>query len=195
MASDPKLHLTLEQYLELEANSHDGSRHEYQDGELFPVEAATPNHALISANLAAALHNKLRRGPCRVYGSSLIIKAGRRYAYPDLAVVCGAVEMMPQRDDVILNPVLLAEVLSPATGDFDRGTKFQLYRAIPSFREYLIVHQDELLVEQHIRQPNADWLMRQHRDPPGSFALHSVVPAIELALADIYEDVIWPAPG
>ena len=81
------------------------------------------------------------------------------YAYPVAAVVCPPVE--GESEDVISNPVLLVEILSPSTADFDRGGKFGHYRQIPSLKEYLVVWQDGPRVEQHQKTADGLWLLRE----------------------------------
>jgi Uma2 family endonuclease len=201
LASEPKRFLTIEQYLELEANSLWGERHEYEDGQIFPMGnpdapiEATVNHAAITANLLRHVGNKLdaAQSPSRAYTQNLIVKAGPRCAYPDLVVVCGKPQTLDDKDQVVLNPLLVAEVLSPGTEDFDRGRKFVDYRSIDSLREYLLVAQSEILIEQWIGGAGKPWqLTAEHRDPLASIALVSV-PGIEIPLSDIYENVTWPS--
>lgn len=199
MASESKPHWTLEQYLELERNSLWGERHEYEDGQIFPMGnhaapmQATVNHAEITANLLRHVGNKLEaaQSPCRPFTQNLIVKAGPRCAYPDLVVICGNPQTLDDKDEVVLNPLLVAEVLSPTTEDFDRGRKFASYRAIDTLREYLLVAQDQILIEQWIGGAGMPWqLLAEHRDPLASFRFF-ILPEIELSLANIYQNVTW----
>ena len=194
MSSEPKPYFTVDQYLAFQASCLNGERYEYEDGYLYPLDVAGPiearlNHAKIAGNLFRHVGNKLEEAkkPCRAYTQNLEVQAGPRYAFPDLIVTCGKEEFVRAHYDidVLANPLLLGEVLSPSTADYDRGGKFQRYRLLPSFREYLIVHQDRLLIEQHSKQENGDWLMHEHRDPLSPMALGSL-PGISLSLADIY---------
>ena len=86
------------------------------------------------------------------------VEATGMYAYPDVSVVCPPIE--GEADDVISNPLLLAEVLSPSTADYDRGGKFGHYRQIPSLREYLVIWQSEARVEHHQRAEQGHWILR-----------------------------------
>ena len=187
MAAEPKPYLTVERYLELDAISE--FRCEYENGRLYVIEAASQNHAQIAMNLSAHLFIGLQRTECRVFSQGRKVQAAEKITLPDLVVVCGK-QQTSFKDEVLLNPILLGEVLSPSTGDYDRGGKFERYRSIPSFREYLIVYQDKILVQQHIKQRNEDWLMRSHSDPLASIPLDSL-PGLEIPLAAIYENVTW----
>jgi len=79
-------------------------------------------------------------------------------------VICGEPQYFREQKDVVLNPLLIVEVLSPSTEDYDRGKKFELYRTIPSFREYLVVHQDRRHVEHYSKQDDGSWVLREYSD-------------------------------
>jgi Uma2 family endonuclease len=79
------------------------------------------------------------------------------YVYPDLMVVCGHVRLAENTTDVITNPVLIIEVLSPGTESFDRGRKFEYYRMVPSLKEYVLVSQDKPKIETYFRQDKNIW--------------------------------------
>ena len=127
-------------------------RHEYFAGEVFSQAGGTRKHSLIGSNVLRSIGNSLANRDCETHGSDMKIhvEATGYYAYPDVSVVCPPIQ--GDSDDVITNPILIVEVLSPSTADFDRGTKFDHYRQIPSLQEYLIFSQDEPHVEQR-REP------------------------------------------
>jgi Uma2 family endonuclease len=188
MASDPRSFLSPEQYLERERKAE--TRNEYSDGQVFPMEGTTRNHARITLNLASSLHQQLRGTRCNAYSQTLLVQAGKSFAYPDIVVTCGEEHFLDQQTDVLLNPVLIIEVLSPSTADYDRGGKFERYRTISSLREYVTVAQDQILIEQHIRQENG-WLLVEHRDPLGSWTA-AALQGVLTPIVDIYEKVNWP---
>jgi Uma2 family endonuclease len=158
-----KLTLTPAEYLAMERSSPE--KHEYYDGEVFAMAGASFNHNTIVGNAVTALNIALRDRPCRVCPSDLRIKipATGLYTYPDASVVCHRPVFEDDAADTLLNPQVIVEVLSDSTEDYDRGTKFKSYRSIASFGDYLLVSQDEVLVEHHVRQPDGSWLMREHR--------------------------------
>ena len=159
----PKRTWTPAEYLAMERSSLE--KHEYCDGEVFAMAGASEEHNLIVGNVVRELGNLLRRRPCKVYPSDMRVKipATGLYTYPDASVVCHRPVFDDDKTDILLNPQVIVEVLSEATEDYDRGTKFKNYRTIPSFVDYVLVSQTEVLVEHHLRQPDGSWLMREHR--------------------------------
>lgn len=182
-----KTRMTDEEYLAFERASPE--RHEFVDGEIFLMTGGTAAHSELGVNLAAAFKNRLRRGPCKVYSHDLRIqvRGHSRYFYPDLMVVCGG--LVPREDgikDTILNPSLIAEVLSPGTESMDRGTKLRSYRRIDSLRTYLLVSQHEPLIERYERAGDF-WAYTELRGLDATLKLES--PEIEIPLSEIFEDV------
>jgi Uma2 family endonuclease len=129
MASSPATFITPEQYLELDRKAERPS--EYYRGEIFPIEAATRAHSLIVTNLGRILGTILKDRPCEVHSSSLRLRAPTTglYTYPDVVVVCGEPLFADDHVDTLLNPLLLIEVLSRTTQDYDRGQKFYHYHS------------------------------------------------------------------
>lgn len=99
----------------------------------------------------------MRTRGCQVFPSDLKVRQGTRFFYPDVSAVCGELQFHDSVKDVVLNPSLIIEVLSPSTESYDRGMKFLTYQKIPSLQEYLLVHQDRMLVEQY-RRSEGSWL-------------------------------------
>jgi Uma2 family endonuclease len=178
--------LTPQEYLERERAAE--TRSEYYAGEMFAMAGASFAHVTIVLNLAAELRSNLKEKRCAVYPIDLRLAVGATglYTYPDVMVICGKPAVIDAHLDTVTNPVVIIEVLSPSTEGYDRGRKFELYRAIPSLMEYLTVSQDKIHVEIHTRQPDDTWLLRDVRDS-GPVKLQSI--EVELQLADIYEKV------
>ena len=132
-------------------------------------------HALLISNLCGEMRNALRGKPCRAISSELLFRSGsgRLYAYPDVLVFCGPVAVADDRKDVALNPIVVAEA-------FDRGKKAAEYRGTESVQQYLLVSQDEALVEVHTRDENG-WRLREVRGLDGVCVVES------LGMAGIYE--------
>jgi Uma2 family endonuclease len=160
---------------------------EYMDGEVYAFAGGSPRHNLIVANIIITLGTQLKGRPGKVYPSDLKVSVPtfKRFFYPDVSVVCGDDEVADDEQDVLLNPTLIVEVSSGSTAAFDRGKKFLSYQQIDSLQEYLLVSQDELLVEEYARQGNDRWLYTKVTGLEGSLTLPSV--NCELALKDIYD--------
>lgn len=177
--------VSVEQYLAADRTAE--SKSEYYDGVVYAMSGASLRHNLIVTNLITTLKNGLRGGKCRVYPSDLRVSTSRRrYFYPDVTVVCGSAETADERNDILLNPTLLVEVLSDSTAAYDRGRKFLSYQTIPSLKEYLLVAQDEPRIECYRRQAEG-WLYTQASSPDAAVSLESL--GIELPLAEIYEEI------
>jgi Uma2 family endonuclease len=189
VSSQPKSFLTPEEYLEHERQADHKS--EYLHGEVFAMAGGSPRHAWIIANLVGELRQQLKQRPCRVSSSDLRLRVSPTglYTYPDVMVVCGEPEFADDQKDTLLNPIAIIEVLSESTRDYDRGQKFQHYRALPSLVDYLIVGQDEPHIEHYVRQPEHRWLLAEFSGLAESISLQSI--GCVLALAEIYDKIEW----
>jgi len=185
MASLPKYDVSPEEYLALERKAE--FRSEYIDGVVYALAGGSERHSLMAANIIISLGGQLRSRPCRVYTSDLKVSTPnlQRFFYPDLSVVCGETKFAVDQKDVILNPILIVEVSSESTAAYDRGKKFLSYQQIDSLQEYLLVSQDEILVEGYARQGNDRWLYTKVAGLDGVLTLPSL--NCELALKDIYD--------
>jgi len=189
MASLPTTPLTEEQYLALEEQS--STKSEFHDGQMFAMAGGSPNHSLIASNMVVILHRQVPPG-CRTFNSDLRIKvaAARVYTYADCSVLCGEPQFSGSQRDALLNPLLLVEVLSPATEGYDRGKRFELYRTIESFREYLLVNQDRHRVEHYSKQEDGSWLLREHAGPDAAVVISRL--GVRIPLADLYASMFEP---
>jgi Uma2 family endonuclease len=179
--------LTEEEYLRIERAAFEKS--EYHDGQMFAMAGGTPNHSLLGSEAIFLLRGAIPRG-CRVFTSDqrIHIAGARTFSYADCLVVCGDPKFSSDQKDNLLNPLLIVEVLSPSTQDYDRGKKFELYRTIESFREYLIVHQDRRFVEHHSKQDDGSWVLREHSGTEGSVAIPCL--GLQISLADLYASAL-----
>ncbi len=144
-------------YVQLEANSP--IKHEYLAGQIYAMAGGTPEHAALAAVVTAKLASALEGGRCRVYSSDLrirVLKTGLA-TYPDVSVVCGPREVDPEDKNSVTNPTLLVEVTSKSTEEYDRGEKFDHYKAIPSLREVVLVSHREPSIEVRRRQDDGAW--------------------------------------
>jgi Uma2 family endonuclease len=187
MATDPKPRFSPDEYLALERQSE--SKNEYLAGEIFAMTGASRRHNLITGNVLAALHAQLRKGSrCEVYSHDMRVRvpATDLYTYPDVVVACGEPRFEDSELDTLLNPVLIVEVLSKSTEDYDRGTKFAHYRTIPSLSEYLVIAQGHIHVEHWIRELE-HWILTETDQLASTLELPSI--GCTLSLADVYDRV------
>jgi Uma2 family endonuclease len=180
------------EYLELEVVSD--IRNEYINGEIVPMTGGLPNHNQIAGNLYAALHFALKRQPYRVFitDQRLWIPDRNIYTYPDVMVVADPLILQEGRRDTIVNPLLIAEVLSKSTRNYDSDEKFSAYRTISSFREYLLLDQDKMQVKHYAKSDNAGsnrdrWIFTEYTEPTEIIPLASL--PLEILLTDLYDKV------
>ena len=108
--------------------------------------------------------------------------------YPDVSVACRPIQHHRGATDIVTNPVLVVEVLSPSTANHDRGSKFELYRQFPTLREYQLLHQKSIFAEHFSKSPDGSWVLREYRGEDATIAIPSI--QCELHLGSIYEDVM-----
>ncbi|MFP4009170.1 MAG: Uma2 family endonuclease [Spirulinaceae cyanobacterium] len=176
---------SLEEYFELEINAQ--TRHEYLDGAIIPMTGGTPEHNEIASILNAILRLGLKGQSYSIFiaDQRLWIPETRMHAYPDVMVASRPLQRQSGRNDTITNPVLVAEVLSNSTKAFDRGDKFAAYRTVPTLREYLLIDQYRLHLEQFTKTASNQWLFTEYDNPEDSISLVSV--SLEFNLQDLYE--------
>jgi Uma2 family endonuclease len=177
--------MTEAEYLAFERASE--TKHEYIDGHVYAMTGGSPAHNLITMYTAVSLANQLQGQPCAVYPSDMKIKANRDYVYADVSVVCG--DPQYQDKDILLNPIVVVEVLSPTTEQYDRGRKFQQYRQLESLQEYLLIEQDKPRIEHYLRQADNTWLLADAVGLDASLELPSI--GCTLKLADVYQKVTF----
>lgn len=157
MSAQPasQLLFTIEEYLEREEKAEYKS--EYYKGEPFAMASGTPCHSDIGGNIYHAFRKHLAGKSCRPYNTDMrvYIPILEYFTYPDVSVVCGKREFF--RDNALINPTVIVEVLSDSTEGYDRGTKFRLYSNISSLQEYVLVSQKERVVEVFRRNEQQRW--------------------------------------
>ncbi len=192
MSVEPHRRISIEDYLAAERRAE--TKSEYMDGEVFAMSGASREHNLIAVNVTASVHGQLKGRACETYAGDMRVHvpATGLYTYPDVTVVCGEPRFEDSEVDTLLNPTLLIEVLPPSTEGYDRGKKFAQYRMLESFREYVLVSQEEVRVEIFTRQDDGHWLLSEEAS-----RLEETVPlasiGCELRLADVYDRVIEPS--
>lgn|GEM_PF-16229 len=175
---------TIEEYLREEAISN--MKHEYYKGEIFLMSGAKADHNRIAGNLYVGLSERLKHSPCEVFNSDqrVYVEENTLFTYPDISIVCG--EPVFYKDDQynLMNPVVIIEVLSPSTQDYDMGGKFRLYRDLPSFAEYLLFDSRTILVRQFIKGNAGDWNPKEYNQLTDTVVFGAM--RVSLSLEEIY---------
>lgn len=183
---------TPEEYLAFERKAE--AKHEYLDGQIDAMAGASPTHNQICFNLAGELHQRIKGTSCIGYTSDQKIRTDLQdlFSYPDLTIVCGQPVFHDQQQDVILNPTVIIEGLSPRTESFDRSTKLERYQNISSLTDYILISQNRPCVEHYVRQKGKrQWLFTIETDPAAEIEITSI--KCKLKLDDIYDRVKFPS--
>ena len=180
--------ISAEEYLEHE-RAETEERHEFIDGWLIPVTGASYPHNLIVSNVNGLLRTELRSTDCRATTNDLrvALPSADTYAYPDGVVVCGEPELDEERLDMLYNPTVIVEALSPTTEGYDRGEKFARYRQLDSLQEYFLVAQDRPHLEHYVRQNDGSWRFTETDGLDAEIDLPTLDAA--LPLSEIYRDI------
>ena len=190
----PQTYLTPEEYITLERKAipdADTVRSEYVNGKIIGMSGSNWAHNLITGNIAAGLHARLRDSGCVVFANEMrvSIPSVKSYFYPDVGVVCEEPRFEDDVFDTLLNPIVIVEVLSPSTEAYDRGDKFAHYRQLQSLQEYILVSQDKVRVDHYVRHA-AQWILTDFQNLEQHLPLTSI--QCELPLQEIYERVSFP---
>lgn len=181
--------LTVEEYFAMDDASERPL--EYHNGELFPMVAATPQHSVILASVTISLGVRLKGGPCFLAGAPRVQTTASNYVYPDIAVICGGFKYSAESANAITNPTVIVEILSPTTADFDHGGKFALYSRLPSFTEYVLIAQDQAMVEVFYKESEVQWILRKYEGLNSIIKLGSL--GIEIPATEIYAGIEFQA--
>jgi Uma2 family endonuclease len=176
-----------EEYLQLEETAEYKS--EYIDGLIIPMAGGTTNHNRIALNVSTELNFAFKQQDYEVFMGDvrLWIPQHRIYTYPDVMVIVGEPIYWDNRTDTITNPIVIIEVLSESTAGYDREGKFQAYRTIPSFAEYVLIDQTRIYIEQYSKTAKKRWSLCEYDEEDESITLTSI--AFQISLADVYNKV------
>lgn len=182
-----KKKFTIQEYLEFEEASIE--KHEYYNGEIFEMPARRIPHNIISGNIAYLLKQGLKGKTCRIFGGSqrLFIPQNDFFTYPDISIVCGKAETKNDDNFNLLNPIVIIEVLSKSTRDYDMGGKFALFRDIISLKEYILVDSESLNVYAFRINEGGHWELQEYKQ------IEDVLPIkvldLTIPIVEIYEGV------
>lgn len=183
----PKRHYTPEEYLALEEEAEFKS--EYRDGEIVSVTGGTTNHNKIALNFAANLKFALREQDYDIYIGDvrLWIPRYRQYTYPDVMVIKGNPIYTGTSTTTVMNPLLIVEVLSKSTKNYDQGDKFLYYRSLPELKEYILIDQAKYHVIQHTKTNDRKWLLTEYESENIGVVLSSI--EVQIDVREIYDRV------
>lgn len=186
MSTQQQHFLTPEEYLAIEREAEYKS--EYFAGEMFAMAGAREPHNVIAMNTRGALWLQFRSRPCRSYGSDMRVHtASGLCTYPDISALCGEPRFEGDSRDILLNPTLIVEVLSPSTEAYDRGRKFEHYRSVASLNTYLMLASDHVQADLYVKEPDGRWLLTSAGNAEDVLKIETI--ARRLPLADLYEKV------
>jgi Uma2 family endonuclease len=181
---------TFEEYMTAEELSVE--KHEFHNGKRTTMAGASKPHSIINMSIGAAIINALNSiedDNTEVCSNDLkvFIPSINRAVYTDLTIVQG--EAVMKHKHVITNPTLLVEVLSDSTETYDRGDKFDNYKTLPSFKEYVLVAQNEPLVDVYYREnPDVnEWQLTRFEGLNAQIELRSI--GCILSMKDIYRRI------
>lgn len=181
-----KKEYTPEEYLALEEKAE--FRNEYENGEIVAMAGGSLNHARIISDIDGSFRNKLKKGWESVTTDVKVrVENYRKFYYPDVLVISGEPKFYQKRNDTIINPILIVEVLSDSTEAKDRGEKFAAYQTLEILQEYILVSQDKAKVEQFTRQTDGSWKYQATIGLKSKVCFPSI--EVELTLDEIYQRV------
>lgn len=176
---------TIKAYLQMERAAE--QKHEYYKGEIFGMAGASPKHNVVFKNLYGELVYQLKGNPRQPYGSDLRIHIPENtlFTYPDISIICGDIVNSDEDDDTAIRPLVLIEILSPATREYDRGTKFKLYRDIPSLKEYVMVDSESVNVEIFNINKDGHWQLDEYSKPDEFFTIRTL--GFQMKILEAYQ--------
>ena len=189
MSAETSPQFTHEEFLEHEV--HSNFRHEYKQGRVEMMAGGSHNHSQIITKAVRLLDTSLDGRDCYVNSEAMLvhIKSANMSTYPDTMVICGKPNFLDRRKNIVTNPIVIVEVVSPSTENYDRNEKFRAYQQLPSLKEYLLISQNEPLVEVFSRTDSGSWIRTEYRGLESSVKLESI--GVEIPLNKLYEKVDW----
>lgn len=187
MEKHAQKHYTVEEYLIYEETSE--FKNEYYNGEIFAMSGASIDHNRIITNLTVEFGNFFKNQSCEIFTSDmrLWIEAKKMFTYPDLMIVCDSPAFYPERRDTITNPLIIIEILSESTRNYDRGDKFMFYRSLPSFKEYILVDQYTTHIEHFYIGHDRKWTLIEYNNLNDKLILKQI--NFQIPLTNIYHNV------
>ncbi|MCW3116827.1 MAG: hypothetical protein JWM28_909 [Chitinophagaceae bacterium] len=178
--------ISPDEYLEMERVS--AEKHEYYDGFVVTMSSARLKHNQVAGNLFTEIGSYLKGKECQALPSAMRVSTANRdaYMYPDISVVCGEPRLEDNEFDILLNPSVVIEILSPSTQKNDKGYKLLHYKNIPSLKEYIMIHAARRFIEVVRKQPDGAWRFEDFSDPSGSFYIETI--GLTISFDDLYRN-------
>ena len=185
MTAAPRLRFTFRDYVQVDESSE--ARHEYLDGLILGMAGGTPEHARIAAAIVGSLGQQLTGKRCAVFSEALRVRSVTTgfAGYPDVTVVCGALQRDPENANTVTNPAVVVEVQSPSTAEYDAGEKLSHYRAIASIEHVVLVAHDAQRIDVWSREAAGEFTLRSY-GPSDAAALPAIGCALDVG--EIYRD-------
>jgi Uma2 family endonuclease len=184
---------SIEEYFRAEEKSI--HKHEYHDGIVKKMAGGQLPHNRLAQKAANLIDSFIESKEFNFIVSNsdtkIRIEQYNKFVYPDAVVICEKPEFYQNRKDTITNPLLIVEVLSDSTKDYDRTTKYEYYRTIPSFKEYVLVHQDRRHVSVYTKQADDTWIVRDY-DGEETTAILYAIQQCPLPLKRLYRGLEIP---
>lgn len=183
-----KLNYTPKEYLEFERSSVE--RHEFWDGQIFQMAGESLSHSRICVNLTREASFGLLGKACEALTPNMKVRTSTAslFSYPDLTIVCGEPQFHDKKKDVVINPQMIFEVLSPSTEKYDRGKKFQRYKlGNETLTDYILISQETVLVEHFHKDLNDNWIYENYNEL--SDVLRFTEIELEITLEKLYDRV------
>ncbi|MGJ7030836.1 Uma2 family endonuclease [Niabella hirudinis] len=180
-----KAFYTIPEYLKIEKSSLE--KHEYYRGEIFSMAGAGARHNVIFSNIMGQLYIQLQGKPFRPFGSDMRIHIPENtlFTYPDISIICNDIISSPEDEDTIIQPTALIEILSRSTRNYDRGSKFKLYRDIPALKEYILIDSESINIEVFRVNASGHWELEEYKTQNETLLIKAV--DITIAIHEIYE--------
>jgi len=180
-----KRRYTVEEYLEMEKAST--VKHEYYQGEIFAMSGASYGHNILFSNIFLKVGSKLKGKSCHIFGSDMRmnIPENTLFTYPDISIYCNGVMHSDVDEETFILPTVIIEILSPSTKNYDRGRKFNLYKDIPSLKEYIMIDSESVLVEAYCTNEEKNWALKEYKTIDENLTF--VTFGFDIPLKDVYQ--------
>lgn len=189
--SKHKKRVSLEAYFAAEEKAED--KHEYHHGIVVKMAGGSFKYNQLAQRSARLVENFIDENNLDFLvnnsDTKIRIEAYDKVVYPDAVVISEKPIYYAKRKDTIVNPLLVIEVLSKSTEDYNRSTKFEYYRSLPSFKEYVLIHQDEKKVSVYSQQSDETWILKDYVGESASAILHTVQD-FNLSLERLYHKIV-----
>ncbi len=182
-----KKQLTIEEYLAFERPSLE--KHEYLEGYVFEMPVRGIAHNTLFTNIFGGIATPLRKDKSRViFGSNMRLHVPQNtlFAYPDISIYDRDLRMWNNEDDCIIEPIVLIEIVNAHSSNYDLGSKFKLYRDIPTLKEYLLIDSESISVEAFRINKSSHWELEEYKSLNETLTLPTL--DLSISLCDIYED-------